>query len=297
MQALPAYARTALELNGLDDQPHADPARRPAPARGAAGRSALSTDLAGPLGASRQQIRDAWRDALRPSTSSRQRCFAEGRKALAEAQAKGEKLLVLVGRPYNIYDTGINLGLPQKIAEQGRTVLPMDFLEPDLALLRRALPQHLLELRPAASSPRSSRSPASDDLDAVYLTNFNCGPDSFLLSYAEEIMGNRPFLTLELDEHGADAGYMTRIEAFFDVLRRAARPRRSAAGRPHAEPPTICTTAPSGCRPCIPLARVPRGRGLPRHGYDARALPPEDRAVLRAGPVAHPRLRVPARPR
>jgi len=60
----------------------------------------------------------------------------------------------------------------------------------------------------------------------VYLTNFSCGPDSFLLSYAEEIMGNRPLLMLELDEHGADAGYMTRVEAFFDVLR---RPRPSSA--------------------------------------------------------------------
>ena len=31
--------------------------------------------------------------------------------------------------------------------------------------------------------------------------------DSFLLSFAEGIMGKRPLLMLELDEHGADAGY------------------------------------------------------------------------------------------
>ena len=28
------------------------------------------------------------------------------------------------------------------------------------------------------------------NLDVVYMTNFNCGPDSFLLTYAEEILGN-----------------------------------------------------------------------------------------------------------
>jgi len=144
---------------------------------------------------------------------------------VAEAEQKNEKLILLIGRPYNMYDAGANLGLPQKIADLGRTVLPMDFLKPELSRLgeryRNAFWSYgqkiLATLELAASS---------DIMDVVYLTNFSCGPDSFLLSYAEEIMGNRPILMLELDEHGADAGYMTRLEAFFDVLRRP-RPART----------------------------------------------------------------------
>ena len=57
-------------------------------------------------------------------------------------------------------------------------------------------------------------------LHAVFLTNFGCGPDSFLQSYVERIMHGKPMLMLELDEHSADAGYVTRLEAFRDVIRR-----------------------------------------------------------------------------
>jgi predicted nucleotide-binding protein (sugar kinase/HSP70/actin superfamily) len=32
-------------------------------------------------------------------------------------------------------------------------------------------------------------------------------------------MGDKPFLELEIDEHSADAGVVTRCEAFFDSLR------------------------------------------------------------------------------
>jgi predicted nucleotide-binding protein (sugar kinase/HSP70/actin superfamily) len=40
----------------------------------------------------------------------------------------------------------------------------------------------------------------------VYITSFICGPDSFLLGYFRRIMGDKPSLTLELDNHTADAG-------------------------------------------------------------------------------------------
>jgi predicted nucleotide-binding protein (sugar kinase/HSP70/actin superfamily) len=55
-------------------------------------------------------------------------------------------------------------------------------------------------------------------LHAVFLTNFGCGPDSFLQTYVEHIMKGKPMLMLELDEHSADAGYITRLEAFRDVI-------------------------------------------------------------------------------
>ena len=53
----------------------------------------------------------------------------------------------------------------------------------------------------------------------VWFTNFKCGPDSFLLSFAERIVGEDPLLVLELDEHGGDAGYLTRVEAYLDLVR------------------------------------------------------------------------------
>ncbi|HPT13010.1 MAG TPA: hypothetical protein PLP69_10280, partial [Bacteroidales bacterium] len=59
----------------------------------------------------------------------------------------------------------------------------------------------------------------NDNFHAVYLSNFRCGPDSFIWHYVTEELKGKPFLHLEIDEHSADAGMVTRIEAFLDSLK------------------------------------------------------------------------------
>ena len=55
----------------------------------------------------------------------------------------------------------------------------------------------------------------TEGLYPVFITSFKCGPDSFAIGYFKEIMDayDKPYLILELDEHGSSAGYETRIEA------------------------------------------------------------------------------------
>jgi predicted nucleotide-binding protein (sugar kinase/HSP70/actin superfamily) len=53
----------------------------------------------------------------------------------------------------------------------------------------------------------------------VYLGNFRCGPDSFLSHFVREELKDKPYLQIEVDEHSADAGMITRCEAFLDSLR------------------------------------------------------------------------------
>jgi len=55
-------------------------------------------------------------------------------------------------------------------------------------------------------------------LFGTYISNFSCGPDSFVVGYFRDEMGRKPSLTLELDSHTADAGLETRIEAFLDIV-------------------------------------------------------------------------------
>jgi len=57
------------------------------------------------------------------------------------------------------------------------------------------------------------------NLFGVYITNFSCGPDSFILGYFRDCMKSKPSLTLELDQHTADGGIDTRIEAALDIMR------------------------------------------------------------------------------
>ncbi len=87
---------------------------------------------------------------------------------------------------------------------------------------------------------------------SLLLTNFSCGPDSFLLTYVDEIMGSKPSLTLELDEHSADTGYGTRLEAFVDLMaeyEEAPKRRTSSMSR---TPPGTSTTSESFSFRCTP---------------------------------------------
>ncbi len=56
----------------------------------------------------------------------------------------------------------------------------------------------------------------------IYLSCFGCGTDSvvqgFLESYAREI--HKPYMMLTLDEHSGEAGLVTRLEAFLDMVER-----------------------------------------------------------------------------
>jgi predicted nucleotide-binding protein (sugar kinase/HSP70/actin superfamily) len=52
----------------------------------------------------------------------------------------------------------------------------------------------------------------------LHITNFSCGADSFVEHFYRHIMGNKPYLILELDEHSAVAGMMTRLEAYKNVI-------------------------------------------------------------------------------
>ena len=49
----------------------------------------------------------------------------------------------------------------------------------------------------------------------IYITNFKCGPDSFIKHYLRDV-AKVPFLVLQFDGHGNDAGYLTRCEAYLD---------------------------------------------------------------------------------
>src|SRR5208282_5530051 len=59
------------------------------------------------------------------------------------------------------------------------------------------------------------------NLYGIYITNFGCGPDSFITHFFKSIMEGKPFLQLEIDEHSGDAGIITRLEAFLDSIKHA----------------------------------------------------------------------------
>jgi predicted nucleotide-binding protein (sugar kinase/HSP70/actin superfamily) len=159
---------------------------------------------------------------------------AAQRRFLGQMRARGQEIMaglgpdqvaaVLVGRPYNTGDAGACQDLPGKLRKLGVLAIPLDFLalqDVDItseheAMFWRSGQKILAAAQVIREDPR---------LQAVYVTNFSCGPDSFLISFFRRLLGPKPFLELEFDDHTADAGIVTRCEAFFESL----RSRRSLA--------------------------------------------------------------------
>jgi predicted nucleotide-binding protein (sugar kinase/HSP70/actin superfamily) len=125
---------------------------------------------------------------------------------------------VLVGRPYNTCDLGACQDLPFKLRKLGVLPIPMDYLplaEANLPERYQGMFWRSGQLILAAATLIR----ANPRLQAIYVTNFNCGPDSFIINFFRNILGDKPFLELEMDNHTADAGIITRCEAFFDSLK------------------------------------------------------------------------------
>jgi predicted nucleotide-binding protein (sugar kinase/HSP70/actin superfamily) len=167
------------------------------------------------LGKNSRQVSRAARHAREAQHRAEQAVHELGKEVLAKRKP-GERALVLIGRTYNTCDAGMNMNLPAKVRDLGVQAIPIDFLP-----LHDADHAHMEEMywRSGQKIIAAARSlKGHPDLYPVYITNFGCGPDSFISHFFRGEMGGKPFLQLEIDEHSADAGAITRIEAFLDSL-------------------------------------------------------------------------------
>ena len=179
-----------------------------------------------------------------------QRLFREelersGREALRTLEERGESGIVLVGRPYNLIDREVNLDVAGKLRDRyGANVIPYFFL-PVEGIGIRDVDRNMFWNYGRRILQAARFAAYRDGLHLIYITNFKCGPDSYIKHFAGKA-AERPYLTLQFDEHGNDAGVMTRCEAYLDskgVLRwwkTADSPSRDAGsgspGCPTAEP-------------------------------------------------------------
>ncbi len=127
-----------------------------------------------------------------------------------------EFAVVIFGRSYNALVAEAHMGIPNKFASRNIKVIPACCLpmgeNSGVENMYWSAGQRILGVADFVKKhPR---------LFGCYITNFSCGPDSFLVGYFRDIMGRKPSLTLELDSHVADAGLETRVEAFIDIIAR-----------------------------------------------------------------------------
>ncbi len=156
-------------------------------------------------------------NAFNTAAEKQKRFFELLRIKGREVLEKYNDITVLVGRPYNTQDEGINLSISNKIAALGIAVMPMDLLDfSEVSIYDEHDNMFWHSGHKILSAAKIIA--ANPKLNAVYVTNYGCGPDSFIKTFFADYMKYKPYLEIEVDEHNADAGYVTRLEAFFDSI-------------------------------------------------------------------------------
>lgn len=143
----------------------------------------------------------------------------------SENNLENSKVVVgIAGHAYNIFDEYLSVGLIKKLIERGvQVVTPENVPQRIWEKYSSRLPKHLFwtyEKELIGASLYWLENRLIDGL--IYVMSFACGPDSIVQYVLEDEARkyNTPIMPLVLDEHTGEAGIITRIEAFLDMLRK-----------------------------------------------------------------------------
>lgn len=132
--------------------------------------------------------------------------------------------IALIGHAYNVYDPYLSMDLVKKLEDMGVSVIAPDNLPADLIKYHAdMLPKKMfwsLGKQMLGSAFHFMNQPGIDGI--IHVASFGCGPDSFTGEIVERFVRRKkkvPFLSLTLDEHTGEAGVVTRLEAFLDMIR------------------------------------------------------------------------------
>ena len=135
--------------------------------------------------------------------------------------------IAIIGHPYLLYDEHINHRLIYRLEQAHYKVLTPEMLttvELQSAIARlvgRAYWTYEAEVVGAGGHYLESEADG-----VIGIMAFGCGPDSLMMDMVHRQaarLRTTPFMSLTLEEHTAEAGIVTRLEAFLDMIHRRKR--------------------------------------------------------------------------
>jgi len=135
--------------------------------------------------------------------------------------------VALISHGYNIYDERASMKIFDKLDKMGvKVYTALGLTDEQLAEGIAAIGQHKYWANSAEMTGAAGHYLKDNKIDGIITLNaFGCGPDSLMI---ETIMrkakeAGKPMLALTIDEHTGEAGFVTRLEAFIDMLFRKKR--------------------------------------------------------------------------
>lgn len=135
--------------------------------------------------------------------------------------------VVIMAHGYNLYDERISMNLLKKLDKMGvKAYTSLNITREDSIKAIHQLDEIQYwanELDLTGTAAYYMQNKMVDGI--IALSAFGCGPDSLMVDeiqyHAKEM--NMPMLHLTIDEHTGEAGFLTRLEAFIDMLLRKRR--------------------------------------------------------------------------
>ncbi|MFH2002436.1 MAG: acyl-CoA dehydratase activase [Planctomycetota bacterium] len=231
------------------------------------------------VGVERKDLKAAFQKGKNTFLEFKQALLKKGEEVLASGF---ERAVVLIGKPYNLYDTYLNMNLVRHLTRMGMKAIPYEFIaiKENLDETWDSLPWRFNRdyIKAALTIRHDER------LYPVVVSNFGCGPDGFTFKHLERIFEGKPALFLEFDEHRGEAGLVTRLEAFADEVA-----SHIAKGTPPPVSGRKASNAVSDPRdrkffiPNFADHAYAYAAALRYAGIEAEVLPPPDNEVRRKG--------------
>lgn len=153
--------------------------------------------------------------------------YLDGQEPASPSQGQAGLTVAVIGHPYNIYDDFITHRVLHRLNSLGiRVVTPEMAGKENLAAgVEKVVGQPYWTYEDEIVGAGGHFLDASVD-GVILVVSFGCGPDSTMIDVVQRYArrpGARPLLTLVIDEHTGEAGLVTRLEAFLDMVARKAR--------------------------------------------------------------------------
>lgn len=149
--------------------------------------------------------------------------YEEGAHESNVVEKKGGLLIVVVGHPYILFDYYISVDILNKLRNLGVSVttsfgLPQKIIDQEADRYQEVSWTYEREIIGAVSY--YSHTNKADGI--IYLVSFGCGPGSIVkeILLREVLRDSKvPFLSLVMDEQTGEAGILTRLESFLDMIK------------------------------------------------------------------------------
>jgi predicted nucleotide-binding protein (sugar kinase/HSP70/actin superfamily) len=122
-----------------------------------------------------------------------------------------------MARPYTAYDANVNNDIVNKILDAGYLAIPLELAPIGSIDISTQMPK-MYWIQGQKKLAAIELLNKNKNLFGIDITYFACGPDT-QINQQMRCRTQKPFLTVEMDEHTGDAGIDTRLQAFFNTVK------------------------------------------------------------------------------